>query len=302
MIGQHKRVEGFTIVELLIVVVVIAILATITIISYNGIQSRARASLVQSALREAVQQMELEKIDTSVYGTTFPSSFGIQPGIILSLSENGNNFCANAESTTGAANLWYYDSATGTTQQGTCPGAVLAGSELGAFPNLIEDTTFLTLGTGTDQWGATVGGATSIAGTARAGVSTDPYPNRRVLRIVNSAAQATATYAYVKGPVNEAAITSGTTYTASYYVRLASGTHAASLTHFAVMNGSALNSSIPYVAGAGVPNGTWQKITRTVNASQNGVAGTFLYLGVGLNDVKTAAFALEFQGFELRRV
>lgn len=34
--------RGFTIVELLIVIVVIAILAAISIIAYNGIQSRAR--------------------------------------------------------------------------------------------------------------------------------------------------------------------------------------------------------------------------------------------------------------------
>lgn len=40
--GENKK--GFTIVELLIVVVVIAILAAITIVSYNGIQNRAKAS------------------------------------------------------------------------------------------------------------------------------------------------------------------------------------------------------------------------------------------------------------------
>jgi prepilin-type N-terminal cleavage/methylation domain-containing protein len=41
---RAKQTQGFTIVELLIVVVVIAILAAITIISYNGIQSRAKTS------------------------------------------------------------------------------------------------------------------------------------------------------------------------------------------------------------------------------------------------------------------
>lgn len=39
-----KKQTGFTIVELLIVIVVIAILAAITIVSYNGIQSQAKAS------------------------------------------------------------------------------------------------------------------------------------------------------------------------------------------------------------------------------------------------------------------
>ncbi len=40
--------KGFTIVELLIVVVVIAILAAITIVSYNGITQQSRLSVMQS--------------------------------------------------------------------------------------------------------------------------------------------------------------------------------------------------------------------------------------------------------------
>jgi prepilin-type N-terminal cleavage/methylation domain-containing protein len=42
--------SGFTIVELLIVVVVIAILAAITIVSFNGIQQRAKLSAARSDL------------------------------------------------------------------------------------------------------------------------------------------------------------------------------------------------------------------------------------------------------------
>ncbi len=42
--------RGFTIVELLIVVVIIAILAAITIVAYNSIQQRARNSAARSAL------------------------------------------------------------------------------------------------------------------------------------------------------------------------------------------------------------------------------------------------------------
>lgn len=40
--------RGFTIVELLIVVVIVGILAAIVIVAYNGIQSRARLAKIQS--------------------------------------------------------------------------------------------------------------------------------------------------------------------------------------------------------------------------------------------------------------
>ncbi|RYF28088.1 MAG: prepilin-type N-terminal cleavage/methylation domain-containing protein [Chloroflexi bacterium] len=43
--------RGFTIVELLIVIVVIGILATIAVVSYNGIQDRAQAARTTSAVK-----------------------------------------------------------------------------------------------------------------------------------------------------------------------------------------------------------------------------------------------------------
>ncbi len=49
----ERKQTGFTIVELLIVVVVIAILAAITIVAYNGIRQRATESSVQTALSQA---------------------------------------------------------------------------------------------------------------------------------------------------------------------------------------------------------------------------------------------------------
>lgn len=58
-VGDWKKASGFTIVELLIVVVVIAILASITIVSYNGIQGRAHDTAVQSDLQNMVTFVEI---------------------------------------------------------------------------------------------------------------------------------------------------------------------------------------------------------------------------------------------------
>ena len=65
--------QGFTIVELLIVIVVIAILAAISIVAYNGIQERAKASAVADGIKKIDKAFQLYDLtaDTSewwVYG------------------------------------------------------------------------------------------------------------------------------------------------------------------------------------------------------------------------------------------
>lgn len=60
---KNKQQSGFTIVELLIVIVVIGILAAITIVAYNGIQAKARTNAVTADLRSIEKAMLLYRAD-----------------------------------------------------------------------------------------------------------------------------------------------------------------------------------------------------------------------------------------------
>lgn len=61
------RRRGFTIVELLVVIVVIAILAAITIVAYNGVQSRARDAARIQKLTSVAKAIELYYADNGRY-------------------------------------------------------------------------------------------------------------------------------------------------------------------------------------------------------------------------------------------
>jgi general secretion pathway protein G len=60
MWAKQKQQSGFTIVELLIVIVVIGILAAITIVAYNGVQNRAKTAALTSDLRGAAMQIKAD--------------------------------------------------------------------------------------------------------------------------------------------------------------------------------------------------------------------------------------------------
>jgi prepilin-type N-terminal cleavage/methylation domain-containing protein len=75
MWARYKKETGFTIVELLIVIVVIAILAAISIIAYNGIQDRAKTTNIKSDLNSLNKAIQLYYADNGLYPITGPSTW-----------------------------------------------------------------------------------------------------------------------------------------------------------------------------------------------------------------------------------
>ncbi len=69
--GYYERMPqkpyGFTIVELLIVIVVIGILAAISIVVYTGIQNRAHTAAVKSDLASVAKQLEIANVELGRY-------------------------------------------------------------------------------------------------------------------------------------------------------------------------------------------------------------------------------------------
>ena len=63
-----KKAIGFTIVELLVVIVVIGILVSISLISYSGIQNRAVAASMFSDLNSASTQLKIDQVINDGHG------------------------------------------------------------------------------------------------------------------------------------------------------------------------------------------------------------------------------------------
>lgn len=294
MTARYSSQKGFTIVELLIVIVVIGILAAITIVAYNGIQQRALNTTLTTNLANAAKQMSVAYANNGTYPTTIPSDMKYSSGVGMSLANTGDatTFCINAQLTTSSDVVrMYYDSGSSGVATGVCSGTTISGSESGSMkPNLVSNPEF------TNGWTMSL----SVAGqamTTRAGAAGDPYPTKPVLIWTNDVARTTS-WAVLAGSVNYSQITLGKTYQMNYWVRKTGTGFTGNSNVFGVMDGGTTNKAINTGANQTV-NTTWTKVTGSSVAIGNGISSNKTYSAITTAPFATTGWTLEFQGFEL---
>ena len=149
--------DGFTIVELLIVVVVVSILAVISLVTYIGFQERAKRTTIQSDMKNFSTKIELARAD---------STDSLYPAV----PTTSNDIHATKGSYAVNRNNWYYCVSTDRTRYAI--GVVFTGasgyiqsstSGLEASTNVADSTTCAKASgiSGTSQlgysWNGTVG-------------------------------------------------------------------------------------------------------------------------------------------------
>jgi len=132
-----QKQSGFTIVELLIVVVVIAILAAITIVAYNGIQNRAKNSAVQSVTSQVAKKISLWQVDNADQAPADLATAGVTStaGSNYEYTPNGANWCVTVTSNSVS---YYASNVSKNPKAGGCAGHAQNGTAV--ITNLMPNT------------------------------------------------------------------------------------------------------------------------------------------------------------------
>ncbi len=136
---------GFTIVELLIVIVVIGILAAITIVAFNGVQERARIQKANSDLNTLVKAIQVGRLNADktlmgITGSGCTNCAGTQAMYDLALDRIGAAANTNLSSLKAGdpwGNRYVLDENEGEQVANPCRQDVLNVTNIAAHPGVI---------------------------------------------------------------------------------------------------------------------------------------------------------------------
>jgi len=274
----HPR-QGFTIVELLIVIVVIGILAAITIVAFNGVQNKAKASAAQSAVSQANKKILTYAAENADQYPPSLSAAGVTntQGLEYSYNNDVSPRTYGVTVTNGAFS--YYVSNT-VTQPATGGYAGHSAGGVAAITNLILNPK---LAVGTAGWGSRAStGGTPSSGRLTGQVTFDPSIST-VYRLTLGGAASAWWRVYVSG----VAVTPGQAYTLSSWIRPSVATNTTMIIIWRDGAGSSLyetaSTSLPHAAGvwqrrstSAVAPATAASVQVEVNAVNNGTIGATL--------------------------
>ena len=149
-----KKQSGFTIVELLIVVVVIAILAAITIVAYNGIQNRAKNSATQSAAAQISKKISVWQVTNADQIPADLATVGVSEasGSNYEYTSSSTSWCATV-TTNGVS--YFVSNASKNPKAGGCAGHAQNGTAV--ITNLIPNPSFESNNAQTNSIGSPTG-------------------------------------------------------------------------------------------------------------------------------------------------
>ena len=273
--------SGFTIVELLIVIVVIAILAAVTIVGFTGVQNRARESAVQTNLSQQAKKLAVWKLQNGeVYPTDLVAAQA--QGLLVNTSDvtylnylpsaSLTNYCVSAQRVD--CTRYSVSSMGGSSVPGEC------------VKNLLTNTSVELNTANLQNIGST--GDRTIARTPAG----DAYSGGHVLRLTVGPSGGVAGYGSTSPSLGVGR------YTGSLWIR--SNTAIALSPYY---EGSATRTTVTQSAGTTLVPGVWTRVWRTFDIT---VAGTvkvgFLAGGAGTtaqgNYVELDGFTL-FEGDRL---
>jgi prepilin-type N-terminal cleavage/methylation domain-containing protein len=263
---KHKQL-GFTIVELLIVIVVIGILAAITIVAYNGIQTRARVSAASSALSQAAKKIAVWQVDNPNTTPTDLATVGVVDSSDVSYQyKPGVNgaYCITATAVTVSYKITESSQPTSGACAGHSSGGVAAITNLVLEPSVETSRTFWSVG----SWGTSGAGTLSYPGSSG-------YHGSSHLRMTWSAANTTGE-PYVVIRINGLSNPVGKTYTCSAYVRTSWTAQVQARLVFSDSS-AAWISSIPS-GTLSQSNSTWSRRTVSGTAPVNSANALCIYV------------------------